>query len=279
MAQCLERILFASQAVSRQRAQPGKTARGIILTLGAALLLVSCGAPAQSSNLLPQQAESASAPPTSVTPGPPPATSPTIVFKNVQQMTGWQTCGACGNTGGGGALAQFSLTRGITTPSLSGSSSEFAIGGGGSPAYTNGYWYIAHPGVTQQVATLIYSFDILVPAGDENTPQAIELECQQRINGRVYNFAWQAEYPSNRWRIFDYTLRRWDDSGIALQRFSPDTWHHIVAEYHTEGTTVVHDAISIDGARHVAGKRHSAMASSNTSPQFTNAFQLDLNSR
>src|SRR5207248_7638412 len=131
----------------------------IILSLSAALLLAACGAPTQTANLLPAQAQAAAssataAPTPTPTPTPtpvppPPSTSPTIVFNNVHQMTGWQTCGACGNTGGGGALAQYSLTRGITAPSLSGSSSEFAIGGGGSPAYTNGYWYIAHTGVNQ----------------------------------------------------------------------------------------------------------------------------------
>jgi hypothetical protein len=34
----------------------------------------------------------------------------------------------------------------------------------------------------------------------------------------------------------------------------------------------------VDGVRHVIGKSHQATPTSDTNPQFTNAFQLDLNS-
>src|SRR2546423_431250 len=112
---------------------------------------------------------------------PPPTPGGGTVLRNIQQMTGWQTCGACGNVGGTGAVAHYTLTRGITAPSLSGSSSRFAIGGGGSAPFSNGYWYIGHPALNRQIASLTYSFDLYVPTGDENDPQAIEFECQQRV--------------------------------------------------------------------------------------------------
>src|SRR6185437_12600630 len=66
---------------------------------------------------------------------PPPAGA--IIMANVQNQGGWQTCGGCGNDGGGGTAPAYGLTQAISTPSLSGSSTDFWITGG--PAYTGGY--------------------------------------------------------------------------------------------------------------------------------------------
>src|SRR5579859_2169958 len=114
-----------------------------------------------------------------------------------------------------------------------------------------------------QITALTYEFDIYIPAGMENLPQAIEFECQQVLNGWVYNFSWQALYPGNQWRIFDYGLKQWDATGIAFTRFTPGTWHHIVAEYHndTVAHTVLHDALTVDGVRMPVNITHNAFFS------------------
>ena len=110
--------------------------------------------------------------------------------------------------------------------------------------------------------------------------KAIEFECQQILNGWVYNFSWQALYPGNQWRIFDYGLKRWDATGLTVTRFTPGTWHHIVAEYHndTVAHTVLHDALTVDGVRMPVNITHNAFFSGAVNNQFTNAFQLDSNS-
>ena len=199
------------------------------------------------------------------------------MYDQVQQQTGWLTCGACGNTGGGGALATYQMTRGVTTPSLSGSSAQFSIGG--NYPYADAYWYYRHTARDTQINSLRYEFDLYVPAGSENSPQAIEFECQQRLDGYVYNFAWQAEYPSNRWRVFNYTIKSWEAAGIALQRFTPNSWHHIIAEYHNDAAAkkTYHDALTVDGVRYPLNIVHDATNTGNMTNEFTNAFQLDLN--
>ena len=188
------------------------------------------------------------------------------------------TCGNCGNTGATGATAAYTDTLGIATPSEDGSSTQFNIAA--SVPYTNGYFYQHHTPVTTQINALTYEFDIYIPAGSENLPQGIEFECQQILNGWVYNFSWQALYPGNQWRIFDYGLKRWDATGIALTRFAPGTWHHIVAEYHndTVAHTVLHDALTVDGVRTPVNITHNAFFSGAVNNQFTNAVQLDSNS-
>lgn len=206
------------------------------------------------------------------------ASTASVTYTRVEEMTGWFTCGNCGNSGSDGATADYVMTRGITSPTLDGSSSKYSISGGG--AYSNGYWYINHTAPTRGVTYLAYDFYLYVPSGYQNAPQAIEFECQQRVGGWVYNFAWQANYAANSWRIFNYGTRTWTSVGLALQRFSAGTWHHIAAEFHTNTSThtVYHDALTIDGVRHAVNHAMAAKYTGNWSNRFTNAFQLDMNS-
>jgi hypothetical protein len=198
------------------------------------------------------------------------------VLDRIEEQTDWQTCGNCGNTGASGATASYNMTRGITSPTLDGSSSQFWIGG--SYAFKNAYWYIGHSGSpSTPVNYLKYEFDIYVPGQYVSAPQAIEFECQQKANGYVYNFAWQADYARGQWRIFDYITRAWEPTKVPLKKFSGDTWHHVIAEYHAQGSNVVHDALTIDGVRYSVGISHGAKYVGGTSHYLTNAFQLDLN--
>lgn len=234
-------------------------------------ITVSASAPAPS----PTPTPNASPTPTP-TPTPVASPTPSIVFNEVQQWTGWLTCGSCGNTGGTGKVATYSMVRGIGFPTLSGSSAEFIIGG--NFPYANAYWYYRHTALGKALKSLRYEFDLYIPSGMQNAPQAIEFECQQRLGGYTYNFAWQADYPAGQWRVFNIAAHRWENSGIPLQRFAPGTWHHIVAEYHNNSTThtVYHDALTIDGVRHALSITHAAPFTSGTR-ELTNAFQLDLN--
>ncbi len=198
------------------------------------------------------------------------------VIDRIEEQTDWQTCGNCGNSGATGATASYSMTRGISSPSKDGSSSQFWIGG--SYPYKNAYWYIGHSGSpSTPVSYLRYEFDIYVPSQYYSAPQAIEFECQQKANGYVYNFAWQADYARSQWRIFNYVTRAWEPTNVPLKKFSANTWHHVIAEYHAQGSTVYHDALTIDGTRYTVGVKHAAKYVGTTGHYLTNAFQLDLN--
>jgi hypothetical protein len=224
--------------------------------------LISCGGGSSSQST---QASSPSSP-----------SSGTTVIDNVDDGT-WLTCGACGNTGGTGPVANYSATVGIASPSEDGSATQFAISA--TVPFTNAYFYQVHNSIPAQINSLVYEFDLYIPSGMENAPQAIEFECQQKLDGWIYNFSWQANYATNVWRIFNYGAKQWETSGLALQRFMPGTWHHIAAEYHSDasGHSVFHDALTIDGVRNPVNIRHDAFLSGGND-QFTNALQLDSNS-
>ncbi|HEV7550100.1 MAG TPA: hypothetical protein VGP65_00350 [Candidatus Angelobacter sp.] len=259
-----------------QAAQTGST----ILAL--ALMLTSCGGNSSTTSASSLPSPNATPSP-SPTPGNVPSPTPTpipgnaTVLNHVEESP-WLTCGNCGNNGATGATAAYFDTLGITAPSQDGSSTQFSIAA--SVPYTNGYFYQKHTPVNAQINALTYEFDLYVPAGSESLPQGIEFECQQILNGWVYNFSWQALYPGNQWRIFDYGLKRWDATGISLSQFTPGTWHHIVADYHndTVAHTVLHDALTVDGVRIPVNITHNAFFSGAVNNQFTNAVQLDSNS-
>ncbi len=213
-------------------------------------------------------------------PTPIPTPTPSETYRNVQEDTAWKTCGACGNVGGTGEVADYNMTRGITLPALDGKSTSAQFWIGGTTPYINGYWYLPHyPAPPKPVKSLVYDFYIYIPQAYVNAPQAIEFECQQTVNGYTYNFAWQLDYGRDQWRTFDYVNKKWVPTSVPMQAFTGNTWHHIIAEYHIEGTNSVHDALTVDGTRTVVNIVRPAKYTGQNWESFTNAFQLDLNGK
>src|SRR5262249_14708789 len=193
-------------------------------------------------------------------------------ISDLQNLSPWEPCGACGNDGAGGIQASYSMNQSISNPSLDGNAAQFSISG---QPYTNAYWFHDNPTIPDTFNYLSYEFDLYIENGSENAPQAIEFEVQQVLNGRLYNYSWQADYQDGLWRTFDYASKAWIASSVPLKRFSPGVWHHILTEYHTEGSQTVADAITIDGVRTAVRIVHNSVSSAGN--EFSNAFQLDLN--
>src|SRR5215813_124431 len=223
-----------------------RTAVSAVVIFALMLLIASCGG---NTNTTRSSAAPTPTPlPTPVaTPTPTPGATPAVTVINHAEEAPWLTCGNCGNTGHVGATAAYTDTLGIATPSEDGSSTQFSIAA--TVPFTNGYFYQQRTPIGTQITSLKYEFDLFIPSGSETLPQAIEFECQQILDGWVYNFSWQALYPGNQWRIFDYGLKQWDATPLTFTHFTPNTWHHIVAEYHNDTTNhlVIHDALTVDG--------------------------------
>ena len=240
-------------------------AEGVFVLFSLAVLSLASCAGGSSSQSMPSATSGGGATPTGAT-----------VIDNIQNQT-WLTCGACGNEGGTGPIASYSFTTGITSPSEDGLSTQFSIAA--AVPFTNGYFYQFHSPVSDQFALLTYEFDLFIPAGSENAPQAIEFQCQQQLAGWIYNFAWQADYGRGIWRVFNYGSQQWETSGLSFQRFSPGTWHHVMAEYHNNAAShsVFHDALTVDGVRTPVNIRHDAILASSGNDKFSNSVQLDSN--
>jgi hypothetical protein len=258
--------------------QSWRIAHTALLILALTLVLASCGSTTSTTARAVPTPTPVSTPTPVPTPTPTPGPAPSSTVLDRVEESPWLTCGNCGNDGATGSTAAYSDTVGIASPSEDGSSTQFSIAA--TVPYTNAYFYQPHTPVTTQITALTYEFDLYIAAGSENLPQAIEFECQQVLNGWVYNFSWQALYPGNQWRIFDYGLKRWDATGLIFTGFSSNTWHHILAEYHNDTTahSVLHDALTVDGIRMPVNIMHNAFFSGAANSQFNNAVQLDSNS-
>jgi hypothetical protein len=189
----------------------------------------------------------------------------------------WISCVNCGGPNTNPPL----VTHVGTPPAEDGSAAEFQTNSGSAVDYSGDYWYVQHGGLASKLSTLQYSFDLYVPSqfATNGTIQAIEFECQQTIGGQLFNFGWQDDYNnSHEWRIFNYGTKTWESSGIPFTQFSANTWHHIVANFHINGSQVVHDSITIDGTTYTPTMNNVHNAVAGNGSTFNNAFQLDLNS-
>lgn len=223
---------------------------------------------------------------------PPPHPSAGKPFTNIDDITPWNQClNGCGDIGGTGPQPQSSQGV-VSSPSEDGSAHQFSIGG--DLAFANSYWYVQRtPSTTPPsppgIVTLqSYSFDLLIPSGQENAPQAIEWETQQQYKGVVYNTGWQADYADSGdptkmiIRTFQWGASVWYSTGILLPRFTPDTFHHIQVDERVSGKTIYFEDIIVDGTKYVptnpSGASHQAVdAGAGFDDKFNNAFQLDLN--
>ena len=172
------------------------------------------------------------------------------------------------------------LVSQVSTPSEDGTAALFQTDSGPQVGYSGDYWYVQHGGLTSQVNTLQYSFDLYIPSQflADDTVWAIEFECQQTIGGQLFNFAWSDDFnDTHQWTIFNYATSTWELSGIPYTPLSGDTWHHITANFHTSGSQVIHDSITVDGVTHFPTQNNVHGAVPGADNTFNNAFQLDMN--
>src|SRR3954468_4738423 len=191
-------------------------------------------------------------------------------------VSGWQTCGTCGNTGGSGntSSANYSVVD-SSTPSIDGDSSKFSIQA--LNPYANAYWWYVDSPTYATSKHVAYEFQLYISSGARDASQAVEFEYQQSSGGMTYNFAWQADFSHGVWRNFDFANRAWVATSVPLTMLTPDTWHLIRVEGTRDDTTVTNTSITIDCTAHAVNS-HFAAKNTGAADKFTNAFQLDSDS-
>jgi hypothetical protein len=227
-------------------------------------ILAGCGAPAKTGSASAVQAAPSSS-----------SSSIPIAVLDSFPISGWQTCGTCGNTGGSSsaASADYSVAD-AASPSVDGQSSKFAIAA--TNPYANAYWWYVDSATYATSRHVAYEFKLYIPSSARDASQAVEFEFQQSSGGMTYNFAWQANFSRGVWRNFDYANRTWVATSVPLTMLTPDTWHLIRVEGSRDDTTVTNTSITIDGVEHTVNS-HFTAKNTGFGDRFTNAFQLDSN--
>jgi len=213
------------------------------------------------------------APPNTPTPAPPPAPPPvppsnSTTIADIQNLGGWETCtAACA----GAPLAVFSMTQGVTSPSLSGASARFQLLAGTQP-YGGALWF-KYLGSFDNATHFVY--DLFFYLDNPAAPQALEFNVSQSANGSWYNFATQCDLAGNQaWRVWDPVALKWTPSGVSCVRPAANTWNHLVWEFERDSMgNVIFTAVTLNGSRQTVNLSMPHVADSQSGLDV--AFQVD----
>jgi hypothetical protein len=191
--------------------------------------------------------------PAAPAPSPAPSPSSTIpssakVFPDIQKLSGWQGCTTCT----GSPLAVFSMTQGVSSPSLSGASARFQLLSGTQP-FGGALWF-EFLGSVDSATHFVY--DLFFYMDNPNGAQALEFNVSQSAGGSHYNFSTQCDMVGARaWRVWDPTTNAWAATSAPCVPPAANTWNHLVWELQRDASgNVIFTAVTLNGNRSVVNK-------------------------
>jgi hypothetical protein len=200
---------------------------------------------------------------------PTPTPSGTAVFNSIQRMSGWQDCTTCAGAGGSGPSATFWSQQGVTSPSLSGDSMEFHIGG--STPYSDAIWW-KQLGAQNNATNFQYDLDFFLT--NPELAEALEFDVNQSIGSRKFIYATQCNIKSGAvWDVWDGGANVWRSTGIPCPMPSANQWHHLTWELSRDSAYTHFVAVTLDGVRHVVNFAFPSRAVS--ASELNVAFQMD----
>ena len=194
-------------------------------------------------------------------------------WKQIQSMTAWSSCSVCAGTNGAGSTATHWQGQFQTSPSLSGSSSQFYFGG--STPYSAALWW-EQLGPHPSYSHFTYSLNFYVK--NASAPQALEFDVNQGLNGKKYIFGTECNLRgtyAGYWRVYDSVLH-WQNTGVACTGITSDKWHSLKWELErTSGGHTHFIAVTVDGVRRTVNRYYTPEDSSTN--ELNVAFQTDGN--
>jgi hypothetical protein len=200
------------------------------------------------------------------TPPPTPTNSASAVY-NIQQQPNWDSCDICA----GGAAVPYSMTEGVSNPSISGKSAQFWLGG--STPYSSALWWKQLTPVT--ATNFKYDADFYVQ--NTGAVQGLEFDVNQVIGGYRYIFGTECDVRNTgTFRIWDTANTRWVSTGIPCPAPAANVWHHISWEFQrTAAGQTLFVAVTLDGVRTPVNRAFWVIP--NGGSELNVAFQMDGN--
>lgn len=204
-------------------------------------------------------------------PAPPPAPSaPAPTIGQIQTQGGWDDCDVCAGEAGNGPHTAHGMQRGISSPSLSGASTRFDIGGTGWGAAL--FWL--ELGSHDDAQNLRYDLDFYIDS--TSSAQALEFDVNQTANGNKYIFGTECDFRNTgTWRVWNGPAHTWASTGVGCPMPDAGTWHHLTWEFQRSGGQAHFVAVTLDGNRHDVGMAFDGLGQSGSGLDV--AFQADLN--
>lgn len=175
-----------------------------------------------------------------------PVPSGAIVQSNIQQMAGWQNCTVCAGAGGSGPSATFGTLQGVSSPSLSGASMQFSIGG--STPYSDVLWW-RQLGGNNAITHFQYEVDFYLT--NPGAAQALEFDVNQSNGTYKFIFGTQCDIRgAGAWAVWDTAGQAWVNTGIPCSAPSAYQWHHLTWELYRDDFQAHFVALTLDGVKH-----------------------------
>lgn len=190
-------------------------------------------------------------------------------FYNIEAMSGWHSCSACANAGGG---ATYSMTRFISSPSLNGKSTKFSLGG--TKPWSHALFYRTMS--TNSTATH-FIYDVHYYYKTPKASSGMEFSVSQRKGYKWYRWDTQCSYINGNWRLWDNKYARWVNTSVPCHRPSPYTWTHVVFEGKRYNGKVYFISITINGKKYYLNRSYYPKSMSTTNSLVTVHYQMNGN--
>jgi hypothetical protein len=190
----------------------------------------------------------------------------------IQNMSGWHNCTVCAGIGGAGPTAPVSMVQFQKTPSLSGSSAKFTIGG--STPYADSLWW-EELDAPNSATNFQYDLDLYLT--NPQVAQALEFDITQYVDNQKFIMGIQCDFRSRKvWDVFNTGGNVWESTGVACTPPSAFTWHHLTYQGQRTGSETTVLSITFDGVTHIVNKTYKTAPTSGNG--LAVSFQMDLDS-
>lgn len=189
---------------------------------------------------------------------------PGTTFSNLQQAGGWNgyallpsSYSICSSCTSSGPQTTWSLKQGISSPSLSGSATQFTIGG--KTAYSDALWnnhligdFSSHgiSDTSHKIAANAHNFvyDVYFYTSSLSVSQALEFDINLFVNGK--SFIWGHECRiagGHQWDIWDNPGQKWHPTGVPCNPVS-NAWNHLTLQVQrTSDDHLLFQSITLNG--------------------------------
>lgn len=192
-------------------------------------------------------------------------------FYNIDQMTGWQHCDVCSGRYASGPNIPYSMTQGVSSPSMDGKSAGFWVGGGAS--YGSALWWKqlgANSGVSH------FKYDLYFYVKNTAAAFALEFDVNQTTGGKRYVMGTQCGVQYDKqWDVWDTANKHWVKTGIPCTNVKAYTWNHLTEEFYRANGKIYYVSITLNGQKYYVNRSYYAIG--NSANDINNAFQMDMN--
>ena len=205
---------------------------------------------------------------------------------NIQNIPNWEPCSALYAPGtpragqlcaAGLGNAVSTMTEDVSSPSLSGSSAHFTLGG--STGYSNEL-YTMSLGGGDSPTHFVYDFYVMVD--NPGAPQALEFDVNQTINDTRWTWGTECNFNGNypnvgEWDVWNGAPNTgWEKTSAPCPLFAANQWNHIIWTLERVGQQVHYISLQVNNNTYPLDLYYAAQPDWSMG-QINVAFQMDGN--